>query len=88
MVKNPPVKARDAGLISGLGRSPGERNDNPHQYSCPENSMDKGAWHATAHRVSKSQIQQSTHVPLSTDKNLNVCATRSGSNSGSATYKN
>ena len=45
-VKNPPANAgdtRDAGLIPGLGRSPGVGNDNPLQYSCLENSTDRGA---------------------------------------------
>ena len=41
MVKNPPTKATDAGLIPGLGRSPGVGNGNPPQYSCLENSVDK-----------------------------------------------
>ena len=45
----------DAGLISGLGRSPGGGHDNPLQYSCLENPMDRGAWQATVHRVAKSQ---------------------------------
>ena len=44
----------DLGLIPGLGRSPGEGNGYPLQYSCLENSMDRGAWQATAHRVAKS----------------------------------
>ena len=44
MVKNPLASAGDAGLIPKLGRSPGEGNDNPLQYSCLENSMDRGAW--------------------------------------------
>ena len=39
--------ARDLGLVAGLGRSPGEGNGNPLQYSCLENSMDRGAWWAT-----------------------------------------
>ena len=39
--------ARDVGLIPGLGRSPGGGNDNPLQYSCLENPMDRGAWRAT-----------------------------------------
>ena len=43
------------GLIPGLGRSPGEGNGNPLQYSCLENSMDRGAWRATVHGVTKSQ---------------------------------
>ena len=44
----------DPGLIPGYGRSPGEGNGNPLQYSFLENSMDRGAWQATVHRVSKS----------------------------------
>ena len=51
--------AGDLGSIPGLGRSPGEGNDNPLQYSCLENSMDRGAWWAIVHRVSKSQTQLS-----------------------------
>ena len=43
-------------LIPGLGRAPGEGNGNPVQYSCLENSMDRGAWWATGHRVAKNQI--------------------------------
>ena len=57
MVKNPPAiagDARDAGLIPGSGRSPGEGNGNPLQYSCPENPMDRRAGWATVHRVTKS----------------------------------
>ena len=54
MVKNLPANARDIGLIPGLGRSPGERNGNPLQYSCLENPMGRGDWRATAHRVMKS----------------------------------
>ena len=59
MVKNPPVNTggiRDAGLIPGLGRSPRGGNGDPLQYSCLENSMDRGAWQAMVHRVAKSQI--------------------------------
>ena len=47
----------DLGLIPELGRSPGERNGNPLQYSCLENSMDGGARWATVHGVAKSQTQ-------------------------------
>ena len=43
------------GLIPELGRSPGERKVNPLQYSCLENPMDRRAWQATVHRVTKSQ---------------------------------
>ena len=60
MVKNPPANAgdiRDTGSIPGLGRSPRGGNGNPLQYSCLENSMDRGAWWATAHGVTKSQTR-------------------------------
>ena len=59
MVKNPPDNAgyiRDVGLIPGLGRSPGEGHSNPPQYSCLENSMDREAWLAVVHGVTKSRI--------------------------------
>ena len=59
MVKNPPANAgeiRDTGSIPGLGSSPAEGYGNPLQYSYIENPMDKGAWRATVHRVTKSQI--------------------------------
>ena len=46
----------DPGSIPGLGRSPGEKNGNPLHYSCLENSMDRGAWRATVHGVTESQI--------------------------------
>ena len=45
----------DPGSIPGLGRSPGEGNDNPLQYYCLENPMDRGAWQATVHGVPKSR---------------------------------
>ena len=53
MVKNPPANAGDLGSIPGSERSPGGRNGNPLQYSCLENSMDRGAWWATVHGVAK-----------------------------------
>ena len=62
VVKNPPANAgdtRDTGLIPGSKRSPGEGNDNPFQYSCLENFMDRGAWWATVHGVTKSQTRLS-----------------------------
>ena len=58
VVKSLPASAgdpRDVGSILGWGRSPGEGNSNPLQYSCLENSMDRGAWWATVHRVSGSR---------------------------------
>ena len=53
VVKNPPANAGDAGWILGKGRSPGEGNGNPLQYSCLGNSMYRGAWWATVHGVAK-----------------------------------
>ena len=47
-------ETRDVGLIPGLGRSPGERNGKPLQYSSLENPMDRGVWQATVQRVEKS----------------------------------
>ena len=58
VVKNLPANAgdaRDSGLIPGLGKSPRGGNGNPLQYSCLENSMDRGAWQTTVHEVAKSQ---------------------------------
>ena len=58
VVKNPPANAgdtRDMGSIPEQGRCPGVGNGNPFQYSCMENSMDRGAWWATVHGVAKSQ---------------------------------
>ena len=49
---------RDAGSILGLGRFPGGRNGNPLHYSCLENSMDGGAWQATAHGVTESDATE------------------------------
>ena len=53
MVKNLPANTGDAGSIPESGRSPEEGNDNPLQYSCLENSMDREAWWATVYRVTK-----------------------------------
>ena len=53
VVKNPPANAGDAGSIPGLERSPGEGNGNLLQYSCLGNRMDRGAWMATVHGVTK-----------------------------------
>ena len=52
--KESACSAGDLGSIPGLGRSPAEGNGNPLQYSCLENSMDRGAWWATVHGVAKS----------------------------------
>ena len=53
VVKNMSANAGDAGSIPWSGRSPGVGNDNPLQYSCPANPMDRGAWWVTAHGVTK-----------------------------------
>ena len=53
MVKNQPANAGNLGSIPGSGRSLGEENGNPLQYSCLENSMDRGAWRAIVHCVAK-----------------------------------
>ena len=56
----------DLGSIPGLGKSPGDGNGNPLQYSCPENPMDGGIWYATVHGVTKSRTRLSefTHSSL------------------------
>ena len=64
MVKNLPATAGAvgyAGLIPGLGRSPGVENGNQLQYSCLENFIDRGAWQATVHGVTKGRTQVSRH---------------------------
>ena len=76
VVKNPPASAgdtRDVGLIPGLGRSPGEGNGNPLQYSFLENSMDRGVWRATIHRVAKSQTQLNDGVHTHTHTHTRDC---------------
>ena len=57
VVKSSPASAGDAGSILGLGRSPGEGNGNSLQYSCLENSMDRGAWWNSIHGVKKGQTR-------------------------------
>ena len=52
-------KAGDTGSISGSGRPPGVGNGHPLQYFCRENSMNRGVWRVTVHRVSKSQTRLS-----------------------------
>ena len=59
IVKNLPVSGGDTGLIPRSGRFPGEGNGNTLQYSCLENSMDRGAWWATVDGAAKSQTQLS-----------------------------
>ena len=64
VVKNPPRNAQDAGSIPGLGKSPGEGNGNPLQYSCLENPMDKGAWRATVHEFARVRPNLATKQRL------------------------
>ena len=56
MVKNPPANAGDLGSIPGLGRSPGEGNGNLLPFSCLGNPMDRGAWWAIVHGITKNWI--------------------------------
>ena len=53
----PPTNAGDVGLISGLGRCPGEGNGNPLQYSCLKNTMDRRAWWATVPGVANALVR-------------------------------
>ena len=65
VVKNMPAIAgdvRDVGSIPGSGRPPGGGNDNPLQYSCLENPMDRGIWQATVHGVAKSRTHLSNRA--------------------------
>ena len=64
VVKNLPANRRVIGDVRstpGLGRSPGEGNGSPLQHSCLENPMDRGAWRATVHGVTKSQTRLTEH---------------------------
>ena len=65
VIKNPPANAedaRDTGSIPGLGTSPVEGNDNLLYYSCLENYIDRRAWLATVHWITKNWTQLSTHT--------------------------
>ena len=64
--KESTCNAGDLGSIPGLGRSPGVGHGNPLQYSCLENHIDRGAWQATVHGVTKSQTRLSDEAQPST----------------------
>ena len=59
MVKKSACNVGDSGSIPGLRRSPGDGNGYPFQYSCLENSMDRGAWQAIVHTVARTRIRLS-----------------------------
>ena len=64
VVKNPSASSGDTGSIPGSGRSPVVGDGNPSQYSCLENSIDRGAWQATVHGVTKglTQVTKSPYI--------------------------
>ena len=63
--KVPAYSAGNLGLIPRLGRSPGEGNDNPLQYSCLENPLDRGAWQVVVHGVARVRHDLVTKPPPS-----------------------
>ena len=68
-VKASACNVGDLGSIPGSGRSPGEGNGNPLQYSCLENPMDRGAWWATVHGVAKSQTPSALDLNVMSSRN-------------------
>ena len=80
MVKNPPVNTEDSGSIPGSRRSPGEGNDNPLQYFCLGNPMDRGVWRAIVHGVAKEDgyglaTKQQTVCQYFIQSNPSICRT-------------
>ena len=78
VVKNSPANARDTrdiGLIPGSGRS-GVGNDNPLQYSCLENSLDRGAWRATVHGVAK-ELDTTERTQDTTERTQDISSVQS-----------
>ena len=65
--KESACNAGDMGSVPGSRRSPGEGTGNPFQYSCLENSLDRGAWRVTVHGVAKSQTQLSDNIHTHTE---------------------
>ena len=74
VVKNLLANAGNAGLIPGLGRSPGEGNGNPLQHSCLENPRDRGAWWATVHGAAKVGHNNISYIPQR--KRLGECTAK------------
>ena len=82
VVKNPPASAgdqRDVGLIPGSGRSPGGGNGNSLQYSCLKSSMGRGAWEATVHGVTESNMTEHACMHLIIRKSLYLVYSHSDS---------
>ena len=75
MVKASAYSVGDSGSIPGSGRSSGEGNGNPLQHSCLENPMDRGAWWAILHGVSKSWTQLSEFTFISTTRDNKLIST-------------
>ena len=73
VVKNLPANVGDSGSIPGSGRSPGEGNGKPLQYSCLENSMDRGPWWATVHGVTRVRQDLATKPPPQMGNMDNQC---------------
>ena len=72
--KKSACNAGDVGSVPGLGRSPGEGNGSPLQYSCLKSPMDRGAWRVTVHGIAESQIGLSNHTTTNKDiVNLFLC---------------
>ena len=68
VVKNLPANEGDTGSVPGLEIPPGGGQDNPLQYSCLGNPMDRGAWWATVHRIAKSWTRLIEHVRINLNK--------------------
>ena len=73
LIKEPACNVVDLGLIPKLGRSPGEGNGNPLQYSCLKNPIDRGVWRATVHGVTRIGHDLETKPPHNFLKAKTVC---------------
>ena len=71
--KESACNAGDPDLVPESGRCPGEGNGKPVQYSCLENPMDRGAWEATVHGVTKSQTQLNDNTFMVSDQFILIC---------------